>query len=1329
MGTLIKSVAKKIGYVVAIFIILAATLAGAGRLLTPLVDSHRSDIEKLTSVALGVPVTIGNVEIAWHFYQPEIILNNVTIFSLPPATAPTAASSNATAASAATTSSASALSRQRSLLHLQQVKLFISIFSSLWQRQIVPSKITLTGTNVSIYKAENGEIFLQGFSIYGGEQPPDPVMLAKIINLLSQLSHIHLRYIDVNYSDFTKQKRFIQLDYLSLKNKSSKHILLGQMTLKQEIPTAASFMVEWSGNEIDINKLHAKIYTYVTGIFLPEWLKNQTWQGWQIKDGIASAKIWAIWHLGQFRKMQATVQVYGINLYSQTDKSTHMMNRLSGNIGWQRQGKKQIFAGDDILIDLPTHLWPVSSFYVAMLLDETNVLRPQAVNVGYIDLQDMQPFLFSSPAFLAENTRAMLTKLNIQGNLQHAVLTFNTAGVFDINQLSLQADINQLTFSPWEQWPAVRNISGNVKWNGKQGELNLHSNRAVLQYEKLFTYPIFFDQLSGNIVWQQAQDKSWLLQIANLQMLNNDGAGNVTGTITVPEKEPLAVDVAANLTFQKANRVVRYLPMHKFTPTLAGWLNQAFVSGEVSAVTAVLKGRLIDFPFDKGAGKFLIKGEVNNMDFRFAPDWPMLTQLNGTVVFSNRQVLIDAKRANILSIPLQNIHGEIPNLGGGQVEVLTVKVDPIVLDFSQGLQFIRKSPLATTIGKMFADIELKGPTTLLLQLAVPLGTPNKTNVNGDISFKNTSMRLVPWNLMVNQLQGQLNFTEDTTTAKNVQGQLFAKPIQLNISTVTQANQPSTMQVDFANKIDVFDLEDWLKIPFSKMVKGSTEIAGKINFSLTAPIQVQLNSNLIGIELNLPDEYAKTATETRDFSATIIVQTQQPLRVKLFYDKLLSAALILDRQKEKIELQSVNLRIGGGELNWPTGASGLYITGALQQLDWDKVKDYNNDASGTGQNLQFDHLPLREIDIMAQNVTFLGQHLTQARLQLIPQATSWEVDIDSREVAGHIQAPKNFSSKGLMTAKLQRLNITANGKQQAALSSASSNINMKSFPAISFTAQNVSYNNMPLGQVSFDTASTGRGIMINSLRVLSPLLELQATGNWSAASNMTHMQGTGNTSNLSDLLNSFGLDAHNLVASKGKVAFDLSWRGAPYAPRLGTVDGNASLDIGAGRVVEVGQASGAKMGIGRMLSIFSLQTIPRRLTFDFSDVFQKGYSFDSVRGEFKINDGDAFTKDLRFDGPVAKVEINGRIGLEHQDYDFILSVTPYVSSSIPLAATLLGAGPVVGAAVFVANAVLGSAISKVATYSYTVTGSWDNPKWETVDKTNNANASNTPQKKQ
>jgi uncharacterized protein YhdP len=132
----------------------------------------------------------------------------------------------------------------------------------------------------------------------------------------------------------------------------------------------------------------------------------------------------------------------------------------------------------------------------------------------------------------------------------------------------------------------------------------------------------------------------------------------------------------------------------------------------------------------------------------------------------------------------------------------------------------------------------------------------------------------------------------------------------------------------------------------------------------------------------------------------------------------------------------------------------------------------------------------------------------------------------------------------------------------------------------------------------------------------------------------------------------------------------------------------------------------------MLNILNLQTLPRRLSLDFTDLFEKGYSFDSMKGRFILKQGNAVTQDTYFDGPIARIEIKGRVGLATKDYDLMLNVTPYVTGSIPIVATLAG-GPIIGVVSWLVEKVASSAVSSVVTYHYAVTGPWENPAWVQV----------------
>ena len=54
----------------------------------------------------------------------------------------------------------------------------------------------------------------------------------------------------------------------------------------------------------------------------------------------------------------------------------------------------------------------------------------------------------------------------------------------------------------------------------------------------------------------------------------------------------------------------------------------------------------------------------------------------------------------------------------------------------------------------------------------------------------------------------------------------------------------------------------------------------------------------------------------------------------------------------------------------------------------------------------------------------------------------------------------------------------------------------------------------------------------------------------------------------------------------------------------------------------------------ILGVVSIAALPRRLSLDFSDVFDDGLAFDTLKGDFTIDDGNAYTCNLGLEGSVA-----------------------------------------------------------------------------------------------
>ncbi len=167
---------------------------------------------------------------------------------------------------------------------------------------------------------------------------------------------------------------------------------------------------------------------------------------------------------------------------------------------------------------------------------------------------------------------------------------------------------------------------------------------------------------------------------------------------------------------------------------------------------------------------------------------------------------------------------------------------------------------------------------------------------------------------------------------------------------------------------------------------------------------------------------------------------------------------------------------------------------------------------------------------------------------------------------------------------------------------------------------------------------------------------------------------------------------------------LGWAGPPTTLDYGSLKGQLKLEAANG------QFNKLEPGVGRLLGIVSLQSLPRRISLDFRDIFSEGFAFDSLKGSFAVTHGVMETRDLQIQGPAAKVLMNGSVDLARETQDLKVRVQPSVSETVATGVLLVN--PAVGAAAWVMNKVFGNPLDKAFAFDYAVKGSWIEP---TVEK--------------
>lgn len=319
--------------------------------------------------------------------------------------------------------------------------------------------------------------------------------------------------------------------------------------------------------------------------------------------------------------------------------------------------------------------------------------------------------------------------------------------------------------------------------------------------------------------------------------------------------------------------------------------------------------------------------------------------------------------------------------------------------------------------------------------------------------------------------------------------------------------------------------------------------------------------------------------------------------------------------------------------------------------------------------------------------------------------NWKVDVFHPQLVGILNMQDGFPPKAI-SGKFRYLTIPAPDNKQSS-SAFRQTIEPRKIPPLDIVINDFRYHDKNFGRVNFKTTPMKGGLKLNALQALMGGTVINMTGQWlqtSGRGKYSSIAGNFSSRSVSETLKNWGLSS-SIQSPSATGSYALNWAGDLYSPDMKNLSGNIHFDVAKGQILNVG--SQAQMDIGRLLTLLSFQSLAKRLRLDFSDLTTVGLNFDQLSGDFQLNHGIASTNNTLLDGPISSVLMTGSINMINQTYQLKLLVTPHLTSSLPIIATIAG-GPVAGAATWVADKLFDRLLDKMTSDTYTVTGPWDKP---------------------
>ena len=888
--------------------------------------------------------------------------------------------------------------------------------------------------------------------------------------------------------------------------------------------------------------------------------------------------------------------------------------------------------------------------------------------------------------------------------------------------------------------------------NAEGGRANASIQKGALQINRILEDPrIPLDKLQASIKWQQ-QNNELLVPEWQLSLSNADVTGDFKGSW---KPSPLAdslgiLDLQGAIQQGDASRVHRYLPL-SISQSVRYYVRDSVLQGGLQGVGVKIKGDLKKLPFaNPKEGEFRLAGKVKEVQYAYVPPaspntanrnastaglWPIMNSVNADIVFDRLNFKVNGASGKWGNMPFTQIKAEIPSLKG---PVIVNVQGESKASASVVLNELRLSPVSNMLSGALEQASSTGTLTTRLKMSLPLADLEKTSLQGSVALSGNDIRMQSVLPVFERAQGSIQFTEAGFNLAGINAQFLGGPIKLEGGTrklaprSTEANPLIFIQ----GQVTANGLRQAKEIPalslLAQYANGASNYTASLGFK-GGQSELSIQSQLQGMAISLPAPLHKRAEEQVAFKFENLVQglsasnpsTALRDQLQLTWGRSLSATYLRDVSGADPRVIQGRWQVGE---NFATPGVALAETGVTASFnlpsfsvdDWVQVLSppksspawrpaQSSALSAAAQS----YLPTR-MTLKANEVMVQGRQLRNVLVSGSREGSVWRSNLDAKEFSGYLEYRQpNNQNAGRIYARLARLSLPPSADQTVESLLEDSPL---SIPALDIVVEDLELRGKKLGRVEIEAVNTETSLprntaggewRLNKLNITLPEASFKASGKWVTSKDGTQQASTEmnfrlDVSDAGNLLTRLGTkDA--LRGGAGKLEGQVNWQGSPMTLHYPSLGGRFNVNIGRGQFLQ------AEPGVAKLLGVLSLQALPRRLLFDFRDVFSAGFAFDTVRGDVLIQQGIASTRNLQMKGVNAIVQMDGSSDIERETQNLRVLILPEVDAGTASLLAGIALNPAIGLSTFLAQLILKQPLSRVNSQEFLIDGTWSDPK--------------------
>ncbi|BDY06729.1 YhdP family protein [Ferrimonas sp. YFM] len=1239
-------------YTAATLIVLFALLVAAVRTLLPELDSIREEVTAQLSAQSGLELEFGRLGASWKPKGPQLVIQN---FRLP---------------------------AQEDLdldVRVEEAVAQLDFWASLADLDLRFDQVSFSGV----------EVRLMGQLSTGSGTGSGGAIDAFKRTFLHGLRQLNLEDARLYLPLSEQEGEPIHFANLQWRNQGNRHLGEGRLYLDSDSNQDETMRLALELRS-DQDELFGRGYVQAAQLDIGDWLARQMGSDSRQFSGVLNMESWVTFDEHGLRSGQVE---FGESDFSWQQPEPQRMAISGGRLVWSPTEAGGLLASQDLQFQSNGEPWQPTHFALRHGQGDLSLW------FSGLQLDKLKPLLGVIPGIKNRSLSDMLAA-NGRGEIQQ-IRAQRRDG-----QWALAADLKDLGWDMSGKVPGVAGINGRLTWTGALGHLHLPSQKAALYWPWQFSHTVKFSELSGDLFIHQ-QD-GWVITTDNLRLDGEILEADLEAALLLPKEQPVRLQLYGNAGLKQMEEADKLFPRKAMGEGLSDYLAAAIQGGHTDNAQVLWHGDFADYPYAHGEGVFQAGFTMEQGQFQFLESWPAVTDITLDAMFENMRMDIWLRQGLLDQVPVENAHVFIPTLN--RSATLTVAA-AVRTDATAASELMAKSSLSSSVGATLKQLQIGGDVATSLDLTFPLGSAvsdQSPSILGRVALWDNPIHIQALSTELSSVRGELSFDSDKVRSEGLQAQIFNQPLTLKVDTGNDGDVYRA-QVDLSGRWHTDNIPEGQSFPLFDHIEGQAQWQGKLEMNFRQDgayaYQAKVETSLEGLEVDLPAPVGKSASTP---IRTVLEVNGDQAGARLMATQGVRVGYLAEFEVDSMGFHWPRYQLAIGKRPSLIGVGSGSIDLAMSQV---KLQDWLPLITGfvttTGDGSQGVVPPLTRVSGSLSRLDIFGLHFDQTLLEGWPEEQGWRFRAEADQMRGEVLFGRDWQQDGL-SIDADRLQMEWDSKEGPSEPEAAALI--AQMPAVQAKVGSFHIRDLDLGELTLTTAHETGGYRVQQLQLSRPEYQLQAQGFWQPEGELTRFDLSGSLESedfgkMSSVIGQpLGVEESTLDAR-----FDVSWQDAPWAMDMPSLDGDLEFAFGKGHLSQVSDKG------ARILSMFSLDSLLRKLSLDFTDVFGKGFYYTSFDGSIQFNDGLASTRNTELDGDAGVMKIRGSSNLVNRELNYRITFSPALTASVPAVALMSGASLTVGVGAFAVSKILEPVIEVITQLNYKLTGTFDDPVLEELER--------------